>query len=369
MSCPRHESSPLTKERATSCPVMNERERGLHTLEGAPLGPDSLLWKLMDSRLFFAGLPAGILQTMYKAIAGGLKDHSNFVNEPIERVLRSMEPITETVFGTKESAKAAGAAIVGYHHTIKGTHDDGSRYHALDPQVFADTHLTFVYPIFQIAEKYDKNGLNLDQKRQLYKECITWFQNYPVSDRCLPPDYESYLERWDELCENEFNVDSDVSAWTLDFAKRGEIPRPNVVPEKAWSLMKFPLKPTAHVMGKLIIDGIPAEVRENNNIPFTDADLELVDAFQNMIKDTWDFLPESMKYPPQAYEALKRERAKHGETTLEDRAHTLGSHVLKTSFNTLNTVRENLPVPKTLNPVKLFGGFVRKRTPFSRLVA
>lgn len=329
---------------------MTERERGLHTLEGAPLGPDSILWKTMDSRLLFAGLSSGILQLMYETIGKGVEDHSNFANEPIERVLRSMPPITETVFGTEKSAKEAGAAIFGYHVPIHGTLTDGSRYSALNPQVFADTHLTFVKPVFDIAEKYDSKGLTLDEKRQLYKECITWYQNYPVSDRYLPPAYESYLERWDYLCENSFRLDADIAGWTLDFAKRGETPRPNMIPGHLWKLLRLPLKPTSYIMGKLIIDGIPEKVREKNGIVFTDTDRELVEKFQTMIKDVWQVLPESAKYPPQAYDAFKRERSLRGETSLQDHIHTLGSLAIKDSFNTINAVKKKV---LRFSPVKL----------------
>jgi uncharacterized protein (DUF2236 family) len=325
------------------------RERNLHTLEGAPLGPDSLLWKYMDNRLLFTGLSTGILQTMYKTIGKALEDHSNFVNEPFERVLRSMVPITETVFGTVESAKAAGAQIAGYHHTIKGMHDDGSRYHSMDPNVWDDTMLTFINPIYEIAEKYDRDGLTDDQKDQLYKECITWRQNFPITDRHFPPTYVAYKQRWNELCENEFRLDSDVARWTLDFATKGEIPRPNAVPQEVWPMIKLPIKPTSHVMGKLIIANIPELVRKKNDIVFSRTDQELVTKFENMIKDVWgtNMVPQSMKYPPQAYEAFKRERALNGETTLVDRVHTLGSLALKDSFgfakNSLNKFRSLSP--------------------------
>lgn len=328
---------------------MNERERGLHTLEGAPLGPDSLLWKLMDNRLLYAGLPAGILQLMYKTIGKGVEDHSNFANEPLERVIRSMEPITETVFGTEESSRAAGAKIVGFHHTIKGTHEDGSRYHAMDPQVWADTHLTFVYPIFQIAERFDRKGLTYPQKQQLYKECITWYQNYPVSDKYLPADYEGYKKRWQELCDNEFRLDADIAGWTLDFAKRGEIPRLNIVPEEVWGLMKLPLKPVGDVMGKLIIAGIPERVRKNNNIRYSFIDKQMVQSFENLVKYSWDVLDPSVKYPPQAFEAFKRERAKRGESTLRDHVHTLGFGALKSSFGMLT---KSIDKARSLNPLK-----------------
>lgn len=349
MVCPRSESSPYAYSSSEICPVMTS-ERNLHSLEGAPLGPDSLLWKYMDNRLLFAGLSSGVLQLMYRTIGKGVEDHSNFANEPIERVLRSMDPITETVFGTVDSAKQAGSQIAGYHRTIKGTFDDGSRYHAMDPQVWADTMLTFYYPIFQIADKYDAKGLDINEKKHLYKEMITWAQNFPISDRCLPPDYESYVERWDYLCENEFRLDADISAWTLDFAQRGEVPRPNVIPEQLWSAIKLPIKPTSHVMGKLILDGIPEKVRQKNGIVFTENDQELVDAFQKMIKDVWQMplMHQSMKYPPQAYDAIKRERAMRGETTLVDRVHTLGFLAVKDSFGFMSRTAKRL---RSLNPL------------------
>lgn len=361
MICPRYESAPRAHKHNRESETA-EHEKSLHRLEGAPLGPDSLLWRYMDNRLLYAGLSAGILQLMYQTIGKGVEDHSNFANEPIERVVRSMGPISETVFGTEKSAKQAGAQIVGYHHGIKGNHTDGSRYHALDPQVFADTHLTFVYAVFQVAERFDRDRLNDDQRQQLYKECITWYQNYPVTDRCLPADYDAYQQRWNELCDNEFRLDAAISKWTLNLAENGTLPKPNLVPEGLWSAMKLPLKPAGYIMGKLIVAGIPERVRINNNIQFTKEDAEIVRAFENMIKDGWGLLPQAAQYSPQSYNAFMRERARRGEPTLQDHIYSLGSIAAKNSLDTLMTFKFKLPTPpKIIDPRVVLNNFHRKR--------
>ena len=55
------------------------------------LGPTSLLWRWAgDMRIAFEGGTAGLLQTMHPAIGQGLIDHSDFFDDPVDRVFRSL---------------------------------------------------------------------------------------------------------------------------------------------------------------------------------------------------------------------------------------------------------------------------------------
>src|SRR5882757_6050225 len=112
-------------------------------LADVQLDQTSLLWRWAgDMRIAFEGGTAGMLQTMHPAIGHALIDHSNFFDDPVDRVFRSLPGILGTVYNGPQ-AHATGIRVRDYHRQIKGVMPNGARYHALDPQTFWWAHATF----------------------------------------------------------------------------------------------------------------------------------------------------------------------------------------------------------------------------------
>ena len=85
------------------------------------LGPQSLLWRWAgDMRIAFEGGTAGLLQTMHPAIGQGLIDHSDFFDDPVDRVFRSLPGILGTIYNG-ELAEATGVQVRDFHRDIKGS--------------------------------------------------------------------------------------------------------------------------------------------------------------------------------------------------------------------------------------------------------
>ncbi|MDT5125044.1 MAG: hypothetical protein QOH54_688 [Mycobacterium sp.] len=83
------------------------------------LDEHSLLWRWAgDMRIAFEVGSAGLLQTMHPAIGHGLIEHSNFFDDPVDRVFRSLPGILGTVY--REDADGTGVAVREYHRDIKG---------------------------------------------------------------------------------------------------------------------------------------------------------------------------------------------------------------------------------------------------------
>lgn len=274
-------------------------------LEGAPLGPDSLLWKYFDNRMAFEA-SAGIKQLMMYGIDAGVAQHSNFFNEVVERTMRSMVQIGDTVFDLDEGERI-GKTIRDYHTGVKGFDATGHKYHALNPQLFADTHLTFVDGVYDVADRYDNHDLTYSEREQLYAESITWYHQYGVSDRYLPTNYAEYKQRSDELADSY--VLTDTAKRALEFAVKGKLPRPNAVPRVAWSMLGIPAKPATNFAGSLIVSGLPEQVREKykKEIPFKAVDKVQVQLFEVAVRNGWNKLPGYIRYPEGAYNAMRRE--------------------------------------------------------------
>ena len=111
-----------------------------------PLGPDSLTWQIWGTWTgMFQGLWAGSIQNMHPKLGAAVWDHSDFFGERWQRLMRSLYPISGVVFDSVIPGARTGEEVRDYHLTVKGTMEDGSRYHALDPDVFYWAHATFWY--------------------------------------------------------------------------------------------------------------------------------------------------------------------------------------------------------------------------------
>ncbi|MDQ3294688.1 MAG: oxygenase MpaB family protein, partial [Actinomycetota bacterium] len=109
------------------------------------LGPDSLLWRWAgDTRIAFLGGTIGLLQLMHPAIGAGVLQHSNFFEDPIDRVFRSLPRILGAVYDGP-AATDTGLDVRDAHRDIRGVDGSGQRYHALDPATFWWAHATFQF--------------------------------------------------------------------------------------------------------------------------------------------------------------------------------------------------------------------------------
>ena len=201
--------------------------------DGAPLGPGSLLWATAgDPRSLLTGTAAGIMQLMLPGLGAGVTEHSNFFDDPFDRIFRSVPPIWRSIFSDDEVGSAQGHEIRGFHKDIKGTDDQGRRYHALDPDVFWWAHATFTWEFFRARELFWPIPLTGRQQERLYRESVTWYRRYGVSDRPVPADHRAFRRRFDEICREELELTPAVQ-WVLDpkanpgaTAQRANLPGP-----------------------------------------------------------------------------------------------------------------------------------------------
>jgi uncharacterized protein (DUF2236 family) len=185
--------------------------------EGAPVGPGSLLWSIAgDPRSLLPGTAAGIMQLMLPGLGAGVTDHSNFFDDPFDRIFRSIPLIWGSIFAADDAeGDARGRTIRDFHPDIKGTDHHGNRYHALDPDVFWWAHATFTWEFFRARELYMGRPLRRAQEEQLYAESVTWYRRYGVSDRVVPPTIGDFRARFDEICRDELELTPAVQ-WVLD---------------------------------------------------------------------------------------------------------------------------------------------------------
>lgn len=240
--------------------------------EGAELGPGSLLWSIAgDPRGLLTGSCAGIMQLMLPGLGAGVTDHSNFFDDPYDRIFRSIPSIWGSIFAEGEEAERRGRQIRDLHPDIKGTDHHGRLYHALDPEVFWWAHATFTWEFFRAHELYFPGRLDRTQQEQLYAETVTWFRRYGVSDRAVPPTLDDFWARFDDICAHELERTPAVS-WVLDPETN---PGPSEEPHLPGPLRVFDgvaLHVRKQLVRRLVVGGMPDVVRRRFDLRWTHAD-------------------------------------------------------------------------------------------------
>ena len=112
-------------------------------------------------------------------------------SDTLGRARRSGPPIMKTVYS--EDPHHWGRTVRDFHKPIKGTVPTGSRYHALNPELFYWAHATFVDQVLYVTDTFIRR-LVPQEKVQFFEEGKTWYRLYGVSDRSQPQTYEEFLD-------------------------------------------------------------------------------------------------------------------------------------------------------------------------------
>ncbi|MCC5951158.1 MAG: DUF2236 domain-containing protein [Acidimicrobiia bacterium] len=241
---------------------------------GAPLGPGSVLWRIAgDPRGLLPGSAAGIMQLMLPGLGAGVTDHSNFFDDPFDRIFRSIPYIWGSIFSEDgDEADRRGRQIRDFHPDIKGTDHHGNRYHALDPDIFWWAHATFTWEFFRARELFFPLPFRRAEQEQLYAETVTWYRRYGVSDRPVPATLDDFRRRFDEICRTELEVTPAV-AWVLDPEKNPAAGGDSIrLPGPLSPLSGLATRAGAGLRRALVLGVMPDVVRRRLEVDWSNAD-------------------------------------------------------------------------------------------------
>ncbi|WP_436497947.1 oxygenase MpaB family protein [Actinokineospora sp. HUAS TT18] len=263
-------------------------------------GPGSLHWRYGgDRRGYLLMVKAGLLQLMHPGLGAGVEQHSDFFNEPWERVLRSVPQIQGTTFDWPDGAQTA-RKIRDYHTHIKGVDAHGRRYHALDPEVYFWAHATIFDSLFQLIDMFD-HPMTDAEKERLYAEGCAIYRAYGVSDRVMPPDWPSFREYFDRVCREDLEI-TPAARGLLEFSKNPPATFP-MIPAPLYRLVR---KPSAKPMWWLAVGTLPEPVREIIGERWTDRDQRRFARFQRAVRATVPLLPTAVRVAPGARAGYRR---------------------------------------------------------------
>lgn len=273
----------------------------MRSIESAPLGPGSLTWQYFgDRRVMLLFGRSGTLQNMHPAVGQALQDHSNFFDNPWDRLHRSLPPIVGVVYD--EDPALTGTQVRRFHDGIKGQHANGGRYHALDPDVFWWTHATFIEASIAMNEFFG-DPLSDADKDQLVKEGVTWWRRYGMSEQPVIDNYADFQAYWERMLDEtlERNTTTD---WAFE-VDLGTVPPYPGIPKPVWRLLGRQFGRTSVWLANATM---PPAARRTLGLTWSTRDELVFRALARGVRTVWPLVPESLRYHPRAREAVHRPR-------------------------------------------------------------
>jgi uncharacterized protein (DUF2236 family) len=259
------------------------------------LDSDSLLWRYAgDHRLGLTGLSAGILQLMHPGIGAGVVEHSDFFNDPWDRIIRSMPQILGTIYDPEP--EATGHRVRDYHRTIKGTDHLDRPYSALTPDTYWWAHATFQHAVKQMIDRFDHHRLSRKEREELYLDGVEWYRRYGVTMRPVPPDYAAFRAEWQRQCRDVLEM-TPAARRALDIALDGGGPQPPFLPGWTRPVQTITVTPLLRLTA---IGGLPGAVRSRFGIPWSINEEAEYRLLQLAVREGWRFVPPPLRYGPTA---------------------------------------------------------------------
>lgn len=265
------------------------------------LGADSLLWKYAgDVRMALGFQRLAGTENCIEQLAQGVEDHSIIFSDFLGRARRSGPPIMHTIYS--DNPRAWGHRVRDFHREIKGTISDGSRYHALNPELFYWAHATFVDQVLFITDTFIRR-LSYDEKVQIFEESKIWYELYGVSARSQPQTYDEFCTYWDQMC-SEF-VPTRTITYATGYLRRG-VPGPAWLPKPVWRAVSAPLN---GLLRTVVVGTLPSEMRAVCDLPWDATRQRRFDrfaGFMRKVNPVVNRLPVNWLYVPWAAEGWKR---------------------------------------------------------------
>lgn len=229
------------------------------------LGPDSMSWRYSsDLRLFLGSLTALLLQVAHPTVGSGVRDHSNFQQEPWARLFRTVDWVNLTIYGGPDAVEVS-ERLREMHKTIKGANPDGSRYHALEPGVYAWVHATLIWSIVNGQRSYG-SGMTQAQVDRFYQEWLGLGRLLGLRDGDLPSTWDEFVGYFDDMIATRLTHHPTVDTVLRASARPA---MPDSLPGWTRPLWRVARLPMAHVLLITGIGGLPPAVRERLGLRWT----------------------------------------------------------------------------------------------------
>lgn len=158
-------------------------------------GPDSPAWRVARERLIVFGGPAALLlQVAHPLVAEGVRAHSDFASDPLQRLRGTLNAVLTVTFGDRAQARASARQVTGKHRPVRGALSDaattmpaGTTYSAFDPELALCVFSTLVWIAIEVTNSFFRPVAPAETA--YYRDMRQLGHVFGVPDGLLPDDY------------------------------------------------------------------------------------------------------------------------------------------------------------------------------------
>ncbi|HNO38985.1 MAG TPA: oxygenase MpaB family protein, partial [Marmoricola sp.] len=147
--------------------------------------------------------------------------------------------------------------------------------------------------------------LTREDKEQIIKESITWFERYGVSSRGTPTNLDEFEAYWEEALEEKL-VSHRTAKYGVGYATKGW-PRPKQIPAPVWAVVAWPINTYSAF---ITIGGLPPRARVLLDLPWSEGQEKRYQLFARGVRaldPLYRRLPGRLRMHPIALKAYARE--------------------------------------------------------------
>jgi uncharacterized protein (DUF2236 family) len=254
-----------------------------------PIVKGTAAWRYFGD--FRTGLLAGqvlLLQVAHPVVAAGVRDHSNYTEDPWTRLMRTAASLSIYIYGGPAGAKFEADRLRELHKSFKGVDADGHRYSALNPRAYAWVHATLVkVPVD--AQRFFGRPMSRAELDEYYAQMCDVGRMLGLRERDLPADWTAFERYYDEMVAG-FGTNETIK--TL-FETIRTVKKPGrLLPDPLWTR----LQRWQHTAQLFVIRGtLPPEFRGQIGLQWTDRDQRRFDRFCSVMRTFGSMIPVSAR--------------------------------------------------------------------------
>lgn len=265
------------------------------TADNFAFSPDSELWRVnrYANGLLF-GPAAVLLQVAHPRVAQGVADHSDFREDALGRLRRTLSTVNRIAFGTKEAAEEMRARLKVAHGGVNGAISDGMagprKYSAFESDLLMWVLATLIDASVKGYE-FVWEPLSRERRENFYRDFRRFGTYFGLGEEVGPQGYIEFVEYYEEMLSGDLLGSHPLCA---------EVAEAVVSPQKPWR---------DRMLGKagdfLPIETVPATIRERLGLESTGWSRGRMKILEKVAPVAFRTLPKWLTYYPESYRAEK----------------------------------------------------------------
>lgn len=241
------------------------------------------------------GPAAVLLQVAHPRVAQGVADHSDFREDALGRLRRTLSTVNRIAFGTKKEAEEIRARLKEVHGRVKGETSDGMRgprgYSAFEPDLLMWVLATLIDASIKGYE-FVWEPLSRERRENFYRDFRRFGTYFGLGEEVGPKGYGEFVEYYEEMLEGDLLGSHPLCA---------EVASAVVRPQNPWR---------DRMLGKVVdflpIETVPVNIRTSLGLESTWWTRGRMEILEKVAPVGFRVLPKRVTYYPESYEAEKR---------------------------------------------------------------